>query len=269
MPEPVVALESTSSTPAVVPSSAANSTVVPPSTTDASTTATKSYTYTEDRSNWVTPDKLKANERAWEHDRRRAAKLEADLAEATKRVQALAGVAPADPDADEAQKVLAALYAMAPHLRPDRIAPAHEAAERLQQAEKERWDDHRDAIFDDLKGRVAKALGKDKLGESAARKVVAAFKAYVPDQEADPDAYAVWARRYQRNDPTLLDEFVEEFTSDFLTPAMRAGLVRPKVAVPSGGFSRPVVKTEEKPKPGNLDAAMDRYVSVLRERQAG
>lgn len=247
MPEPIVTPEVTPAAPVVVTPAAPVTPVEP------------SFTYKEDRSKWVDPTplntRLTAAERATNLASSRASQLEADLASERRRVQALAGLSPDDPAKEETDKVLAALYKMAPHLDPANQRRAVEGLPEIEEARRinrMQWDRHRDATFDQVKGQVAGALGLESLTPAAARKVIAAFKAQVPDQMNDaqgnptnPEWFA-WSQRYENKDPKLIEEFVNEFVSDFVEPAKRMGLVRPRMNVPSGGFSRPVATNQNK-----------------------
>lgn len=232
--------------PSPSPSSAA------PTGSPSPSPAPSGFTYQEDRSRWIPPDRLTAAERATNLAAQRASQLEAELQAERRRVQALAGVAPQDPNAAELDKVRAGFAELYPNLarmanldpaKLERLLATGESAEHVV---RHHWDAHRDSTLTELKTRVAQAMNRDDLSETAARKVVAAFKASVPDPQPDQygrptnPEYVRWAQRYEAKDPTLLDEFVTEFVSDFITPAQRAGLIRPRVAVPSGGASRPV-----------------------------
>lgn len=242
MPDPVVTPDPsvTPPSPSVVPA------VTPPEPSK------PSFTFSEDRSRWVPPDRLTAAERATNLAASKTATLEAAIADRDRKIAALAGVAPHDPAAADVEATKAAFAQMFPSLAklaqldPQRLEQVLANSEVLSEDNREKWDAHRDKTFDEISSRVASAMGMDKLSDPARRKVTAAFKASVPDMESDPDGYAAWAKRYQRGDVTLLDEFVQEFVGDFITPAQRSGFVRPRVAVPSGGASRPVAMNQNK-----------------------
>ncbi len=245
-PQDTGTTQTQSSTPSPTPSAAPGT----PSTS--ASPPTPSYSYPEDRSTWVPSNRLTAAERATNLAAQRAQQLERELEGERRRVQALAGVTPKDPDAEELEKVRAGFAQLYPNLakmasldpeKLERIIHSGESAEHLVRVQ---WDRHRAASLDKIKADVAQALGVETLSPTAARKVIAAFIASVPDpmydrnkQPTNPE-YFTFKDRYESNDPTLLAEFVTEFVSDFITPAQRAGLVRQRIAVPSGGASRPV-----------------------------
>jgi len=246
---PDVSPSSGSPAPSPSPSSPGPSSTAAPGSPEPSK---PTYAYPEDRSRWIPPDRLTAAERATNLAAQRASRLEAELESERRRVQALAGVTPQDPNAAELDKVRAGFAELYPNLhrmanldpaKLERLLSTGESAERVVQ---HHWDAHRDSTLSDLKTRVAAAMHLESLTPTAASKVIAAFKASVPDPHPDEygrptnPEYVRWASRYEAKDPTLLDEFVGEFVSDFITPAQRAGLIRPRVAVPSGGASRPV-----------------------------
>jgi hypothetical protein len=252
-PDPSTSQPSGSPSPSPSPGSAAA-----PSGSPSPSPAPSGFTYQEDRSRWIPPDRLTAAERATNLAAQRATQLEAALQAERARVQALAGVSPKDPDAEEAERIKAGFFQLFPQAKellqidPAQLRRILASGESAEHVTRHHWDAHRDSTLTELKTRVAQAMHSDSLSESASRKVVAAFKASVPDPDPDPygrptnPEYVRWAQRYEAKDPTLLDEFVTEFVSDFITPAQRAGLMRPRVAVPSGGASRGVVTNPEK-----------------------
>lgn len=248
MPEPVV-----TTTPADT-SSTVSTTTTPAVTTPAVTTTPAKFSYDEDRSSWVSPDKHRAAERVANGAVTRAQQLEAQIAERDRKIAALAGVTQPDPDEAELGKVregFAKLYpnlARMAELDPQKLERILAQGDQAEHVVRHHWDAHRDATLTDLKSRVATAMNLSDLSKTAAAKVVAAFKSSIPDPNDDPDGYARWSHRYEQKDPTLLDEFVQEFVGDFITPAQRTGLVRPRIAVPSGGNSRPVAMNQN-PKP--------------------
>ncbi len=244
---PSAGAPSASPSPSPSPGSSAS-----PGAPSPSPSAPSGFTYQEDRSRWIPPDRLTAAERATNLAAQRASQLEAELQAERRRVHALAGVTPQDPNAAELDKVRAGFAELYPNLHrmasidPDRLERLLSAGESAEHVTRVQWDRHRDTYLGDIKSQVAQALGVDTLSPSQARKLVSAFKDAVPDPMQAPadrptnPEYHRFVQRYESGDPTLAAEFVREFVGDFITPAQRAGLVRPRMAVPSGGASRPV-----------------------------
>jgi len=229
----------------------------------------------------VPPDRLTAAERATNLAAQRAQQLERELETERNRVRSLAGLTPPDPDAAELEKVRAGFAQLYPNLArmaaidPEQLERVLAAGQQAEHVVRTQWDRHRDTTLDEIKSGVAQALNLDKLSETAARKVVAAFKASVPDPEYDRSnrptnpEYHRWVQRYEAKDPTLLTEFVTEFVSDFITPAARAGLIRPRVAVPSGGASRPVATNPtQRPDYGKMKSVAEMLDAAEKEVDA-
>lgn len=119
-----------------------------------------------------------------------------------------------------------------------------------------------DRTLESLCTKFADRIGAGQLTDEQRQGLYAAFMA---SAQADPTKFK---QRYDREDPKLIDEFIERFNENFFEPARRQAVSgRPWRPVPAGGNSRPVVSQEPKYKPsGNLDAAMDKAAEMIRER---
>jgi len=231
----------------------------------------KTYSFKEDRTNWVDPEKHKKAELLVNRTAQELERLKSEIATRDKRIQALAGVTPPDPDAAEAEKIAAAFFALPQfaHLKgitPQLVTQVQALianGESITAARDHVWNQHTDKFLGDLDAEFAAEIGTDKLTPGQQRKLHAAFDAMVPDERADPEAFATFKKRFEQLDPTLIADFVKEYVSDMLEPARRQATVpitqRPRV--PRSGGAQPVVAQVPKPDyskmsvPEMLDAA--------------
>ena len=215
----------------------------------------KTYTYREDRSNWIDPDHYRRAEALVNRTASELERARGMIAEQNRRIAALAGVAPVNPEAEEAQKIADAFYALPQfqHLR--YITPQFlQAVGGLIQdgasvtaARDHVWNAHTDRFLDRLDDAFASELGVDTLTPGQQRKLRAAFGALIPDERSDPQGHAAFAQRYEANDDTLIHDFVKEYVADMLEPARRQAMIptmrRP---VPRSGPAAPVVTQKGK-----------------------
>ena len=133
--------------------------------------AEPSFSYKEDRSQWVAPDKYRAAEAATNKAAREAAQLRADLDSERRRVAALAGVTPKAPETEEQEKIAAAFYALPQfsHLRGltpqamERLLAMAERGDEYEQGIRYQWDRLRDRTLTAVVDRVQDTLGLDAL----------------------------------------------------------------------------------------------------------
>jgi len=221
----------------------------------AAAAAEKTYTFKEDRSTWVDPDRYKKAETAVNRTAVELERARQQIADQQRRIAALAGVTPPNPEQDEAQKIAEAFYALPQfahlrHVTPEFIQAAMALVRdgaSITAARDHVWDAHTDRFLDHLDSRFASEIGVDALTPGQQRKLRAAFGALVPDEKADPQGHAAFAKRYEANDETLIEDFVKEYVADMLEPARRQAMIptlrRP---VPRSGPGAPVVT--QKPK---------------------
>lgn len=243
-------------------------------------TPSSQFTYPEDRSRWVDPDKHRKAEQAVNRTASELAKAKADLVERDRRIAALAGVTPTSPEDAEAQRVAEAFYALpqfshlkgiTPELLGQMKALIADGAS-IVQARDHVYNQQADRFLGSLDVAFAETIGLDKLTPGQQRKLHAAFGAFMPDARTDPDAYGAFQKRYDSGDETLIEEFLKEYTDDMLEPARRQAAVplavRPRV--PRGGPGAPVVTAKPKPDYSKmttqqmLDAAEDEAKAVGR-----
>jgi len=238
--------------------------VVPATTGTAAPAEPKSWTFPEDRTHWVNPETFKKSEALINRTATELERARAMIADQQRRIAALAGVAPQNPDDVEAQKIADAFFAIPQfaHLRyitPEflqSVGALLQDGSSIAAARDHVWNSHTDRFLDDLDAAFASEIGVDKLSVGQQRKLRAAFGALIPDEQTNPEAHAVFAKRYEANDRALIEEFVKEYVSDMLEPARRQATIptfrRP---VPRSGPAAPVVTQKAKPDYSNMTVA--------------
>jgi hypothetical protein len=222
----------------------------------AGSAAAQGFTYKEDRSGWVDPDRYKKAEAAVNRTATELERARQAIAERDRKIAALAGVTPPNPDDVEAQKIADAFFALPQFAHLKHITP-----EFLQQinalvadgasiadARDHVWNAHTDRFLSRLDDSFADEIGVETLSPGQQRKLRAAFGALIPDQQTDPDAYAKFKARYEASDETLIADFVKEYVSDMLEPARRqATVTTTRRPVPRSGPPSAVVTSRAKP----------------------
>jgi hypothetical protein len=230
----------------------------PPPAAAAGTPPPSKFSYDEDRSNWVKPDVHKKAEGLINRTSAELAKLKADIAERDRRIAALAGITP-PPSAEEteAEKVAAAFYSLPQFAHLKGITPellksieqlVHQGS-TLTEARDHLYNQQADRFLDSMDQAFADELGAQTLTPGQQRKLRAAFGAWVPDKQADPEGHAAFTKRYNSGDPSLISEFVKEYAADMLEPARRQATVpiAQRRAVPRSGPAAAVVTQKQKP----------------------
>lgn len=241
---------------------------------------TTGYTYKEDRSDWFPKhryDEVNARYDAAETARK---DLESKLAAADARVRALAGVEPTDPGQAKIDAVranfsqvfpeLAWLLELSPEER-EALRQAPNAADTVRQQELRGWTKHGDSAVDYLSERIADAYGADKLSAEQATGVRNNFSNWLqakiqPELDASQGRESATLARYERGDNALYDEFVKDFTKQWVEPARRtavAGQTSRIRAVPDSRGRGQVTSTLQKPGP---DASLDDRIAFAAKR---
>ena len=251
----------------------------PPPTPPAPTPPAPEYKYSEDRSNWLPPDRYRAAEAATNKAAREALQWRTQYEDANRRIAALAGVTPKAPEAEEQEKIARAFYALPQfaHLRGltpqvmERLMAMTERGDEYEQGIRYQWDRLRDRTFKTVVEHIQDTLGLDTIDPDMAEDIHGMFRQWArsqPDQET-------FRLRYEAEDPKLMTEFLDRYKAKHIDPIRRsaaASLARPAQArVPRGGPSQPVVTQKPKrdySKMTNDDArqaAEDDAVAYLRE----
>ncbi len=238
------------------------------------TTTPSGFTYKEDRSTWVDPGKLTAAERATNRAIQEANRWKTQAEENERKVKALAGFETKTPEQRESSEVQAAFYAMFPHMKGltpeviEQLLELRNQRQEITEVARNHWDNHTRKTLNQLHSDVAERIGAENLTDRQKRYINAAFLARIPDERAEPEAFQAFKSRYEAGDPKLIEEFLNEYNEDILEPTRRAAtkrLIPEPPRVPRYSRGAPVTTSEQRRKPGNLDAAADDIVRVLRE----
>lgn len=235
----------------------------------AGTTASPSFTYKEDRTDWIPRHRF--NEVS--QQARRAAELEAQIKERDAKIAALAGVTPKDPGAEKAEQVKAAFFQMFPQFKHlsnltdeqmQALITAPEKAGRVDQFEQREWARHGKAQMSTLYSNVAEAIGAEALDDDQKADLRESFSAWFKGKcqqelEQSGGRESKTLQRYEEGDPALLNEFTKRFTDKWVEPARRKvtqqQLTRVRPVVNSGG--RGVATANQPPKFNSLDDRID------------
>src|SRR5262245_602176 len=139
----------------------------------------KTWTFKEDRTNWVNPDTYKKSEALINRTASELERARAMIADQQRRIAALAGVTPPNADEAEAQKVADAFYALPQFAHLKYITPEFlRAVSALVQdgssiaaARDHVWNAHTDRFLDSLDAAFASEIGVDTLSPGQQRKL--------------------------------------------------------------------------------------------------
>lgn len=227
------------------------------------------FTYKEDRSRWVPGHRIVEETTARTAAERKAAEAIARADAAEKRVRALAGVDPNAASEAEAEKVKSNFFALFPQfakLTPevlDKVLAAVERGDSADAAIRHTWDRLAQTTLRNLENRFLEVIGADKLNDRQRAKLHGSWGAMM---KADPENFRL---RYEAEDPQLIEDFIKEFTEDFVDPVRRlhaAGVV-PRPPVPRGGPGHQV--TTVPPKINYLNPEEVENYAVARMKEAG
>jgi hypothetical protein len=272
-----------SDVPVADPVPSADPTPTPSPEPDATpSTAPPSFSYPERRDDWVPPDKYRAAEAATNRLATEYTRLQTELAQERQRLAALVGATPKTPDQEDQDRYAEAFFALPrfAHLRGltpelmDRLTALAERAGEYDAATTYQWDRLRDRTLHQVTQRVQDLLGLETMNPEMAEDIHDMFRRWARVQP-DLDGFR---RRYEAEDPTLIDEFLQRYTEHHLTPIRRsaaASLTRPAQArVPRSGPSQPVVTQKPKRDYAKMthdearQAAEDDAIAYLKEHGA-
>jgi len=179
--------------------------------------AKPSFTYEEDRSNWVPSHRIREATQAQQ-------KLERDLQFERQRVAALSGVQPPTaPVSREDQELQAEFYAKFPKLAKlqDKADKLDALLERLGDFDPTSVATAQDHYFEQMGVQTLSRL--DSLAESEIGGTLSPFA-----QQMLHNNFGVWVagdpakiQRYERQDPKLLSDFITEYRTGILDPFRR------------------------------------------------
>lgn len=226
----------------------------------------KTYSFKEDRSDWIPRQRLNEQGQKLTAAETRAVKAEQERDSERARVRALAGVDPQDPAAAQTEEIRTAIQAMFPQLKalesltPEQLQEVMDAAQSARTTARATWERHSAGMLANLHEDVADQLGVEKLTPTQGARLEAAYRedalASVQARQAalqrgerrsletlptDQDFLA----RHERGDKALIAEFAKAYLEDWFTPAKRqvsAGAVqRNSRPVPRGERTRQAV----------------------------
>jgi hypothetical protein len=223
---------------------------------------------------WVAPPRERwvENERARRDTLARAERLDAELAQERRRVQALAGVNPQKPEEAQKQQVADAFFELFPQFAmfkdpkvAEKLSTMLAKGDELSQATDHVWDGLTRRTLDSIAKSFAEETGVDPstLDTRARRELASLFFQMAAD---NPEEFR---KRYEREDPKLVEEFMGQMKTRYFDPVRRreaSGFVRGQVRVPSSGPGRPVVSAPPNIDFGNREAVEDAAVQYLRDR---
>lgn len=149
----------------------------------------------------------------------RVKQREADYEREQKRVRALAGVDPVNPEEAEAAEIRARFAKLYPDLAGltkediEAIRDLRSQSGELQAAVQNHWDRHVQVVFGQLEDFVSEAIGAD-LTDRQRRTL---RTAYANQAQSDPE----FAAAYEQGDVSHLEQFAKDFVEDWFKPAQR------------------------------------------------
>lgn len=179
----------------------------------------KTYTYPEDRSNWVPSHRLRQSSEQIQ-------KLQRDLELATQRVAALSGVQPPKPAMDpQFEQIRQQLLHVAPELK-DVFESVEllkdlkgmnlkQTIEALQGFVNQSWQQQGGNVLRTLGEKIKQVYGGAELSPKQVQRIARNF---ISELEDDDQLRA----RYEAGDPAVLDDFIKDFTGGLLDPYRRS-----------------------------------------------
>lgn len=176
---------------------------------------------TDDRSTWVPPHRLRETREAAQREAQsqwaqREASIRAEADQWRSKAQALAGFAPApDPAVSQVRSQFGGLYPGLSKIeeRAEELLGILERQGDLESQNEHYWRSYGQQTMDRVFTKTAEALG-GSLTDEGKKQLHNAFVGYV---QSSPEL----TNRYP-NDPSVVEEFVKAFTSNFIDPVRRA-----------------------------------------------
>lgn len=226
------------------------------------------FRYKEDRSKWVPPHRLNEESEKARKAAERAATHEAEIEKLNKRVRALAGVDPVNPEEVDAEELRNAFKRIRPDLaklddtKIDQLLKMAERFESIEQSDSHRWEMHATSMLTQVNDQISDMLG-GTLNDRQKKNIA---YAYTQRAESDPE----FLQRHLRGDKSLVEEFAKEFAEDWVKPGSRTAVAREvgqARRVPSGRGTQPI--TTPKPKIDFTDEKKVEDAAVARFKELG
>lgn len=206
-----------------------------PSVPSGQTASPTGFTYQEDRSQWIPKHRFdQINTQATTHATRNT-QLEQQLLAEQRRVQALAGVTPQDPNQAQSDRVKEAFFEMFPNMKHlanmtdaqiQALVQAPQQFQRANDAEGKHWQRHGNQQVSAIAERVAEAMGAETLTPRQTEKLRTTFASWIKstaqqELQASGGQSSATLQKYEDGDPSVVEAFAKEYIEDFVTPARR------------------------------------------------
>lgn len=256
--------------------------------------AAKTYSFTEDRSDWIDPKsgshvpRTRLNEQSEE-----IKKLRQELSGTTDRIKKAFGVetpSAEDTEADEVRKALLKVYpnlAVLEKLDPETLDRLLNGVESAQNTTNAQWQRHAQGLITNIAATVAKSVGIEKVSAKGRKQIEAAFRdeamanfqeraaavrggtrATTETVQGDTDFIA----RYEAGDEALVKEFADSFLKEWYEPARRSATAdaarRNMRPVPRGERQRTPITAGEGGTTLNLANDKDFKEALIKARNA-
>ncbi len=242
--------------------------------------AEKTYSFKEDRSDWVPAHRMSEQSKRIQAAEARANDLQAKHDEAQRRVQALAGVTPKSQEDTNDEEIVSYLTKKFPGLAAikdfssEQLQDMLEATQSAKQTSAHHWERHANDMLTTLEKNVAEQLGLDELTPAQQRRVRSAYRedaeAAVQARQNGADPKGDFLDRHEKGDKKLLKEFADEFVKPWLDTAKRsvtaAAVRRQGRAVPNGGRSSLTVTKQPEIDYNNEDAFKNALIEARNSR---
>ena len=194
----------------------------------------------------------------------------------------MAGTQTPDPDSKKAEAIREAFFNL-PGMgimrkfsaltdeQVDRLLAVPDHAEAATQAELRQWQRHGNEQVAYIGDKIAEAMNMDELTPRQTTAMRTQFSAWIKSRataEIDTEGQSKTISRYEDGDAKLLDEFVKEYTDDFIAPARRTAAAHTSTrtrAVPSSQGRSQVTQTARPAAFKSLDERLDFAVTRAKE----
>jgi hypothetical protein len=250
------------------------------------TSGETAFTYKEDRSTWVDPKTGWIPKHRFDQvstQAERARELDTQLAEANRKVAALSGIKPTDPDSVKAEGVKEAFFnlpgmgvfrklASLTEQQLDALLQVPGQVERTTDAELRQWQRHGNSQVSYIGEKVAEALNVEAPDAEQLDDLRTVFSKWLKTKagaEIEATGKSDTISRYEDGDQKLLDEFVASYTKRWVEPARRTAAaqnfnrIRP---VPSSTGRTQVTSVQRPAAFKTLDERIEYAANLAKER---
>lgn len=207
---------------------------------------------TDDRGNWIPPHRFNEVNTRYQTEKTQREQLAAQLADANRRIQALAGVQQVSPQELEVSEIRQALSQVIPgidKLSPEmieRLVSIAQNGEQLEDTNRTIWRNHGTKMIRSAQDRIAEKLNVDGLTDRQKKRIGREYVTFIEENAANGSM-----DRHEAGDEALIDDFVKAFLEDW-QESIRKSVVTSETSrslrpVPSGR-GRSVVVGQRKPK---------------------